>query len=306
MEGPPAVRRRAARGLDDLAVASRVPHPLGAFVVYSPDVMASLRPDLNDGLEIGIVLDGWQERQWQDYTATFGPGDVWFGGVLEPHAWRFAVPGASVSLEFLPSFLGDDPLGGLPWLSFFTVPVVQRPRTTDAHMRREVLAIGEEIRRETEERPHGWVAALKVSLLRLLVVTGRDWSPPEGYADADQVLPRDLQRLRPALEALQADLTARLGVETAAAACGLSVAHFNRLFRRILGTTFSEFALRARVAAAAEYLLRTDLTTSDIAARVGFSDHSHLHRMFLRYYRCTPRHYRLRRGVPLEEGDPAG
>jgi AraC-like DNA-binding protein len=278
-------------------VAARVPAPLAAFLVT--DEWGGLEPrlDLHDGLEIGVVLSGAQERHWQGHVASFGPGDVWLGNVLEPHAWRFTHPGLVAALDFAPEFLGPDLPGERPWLTPFSVPPALRPQVTTAAMRREVLTIGEEFRSEIEARGRGWVSAVKIGVMRLVLALTREWTPPEGFADASQGLPRDLKRVLPALEALRARPEARLTPAEAALTCGLSVTQFNRVFRSSMGTSFSEFALRSRVSAAAKQLLATDLTLEDIAERTGFSDHSHLHRMFVRYYHCTPRHYRVLRGV---------
>jgi AraC-like DNA-binding protein len=277
-------------------IAHPVPRPLDTHIVVS-ERPGPLMPDLNEGLEIGVILHGTQERHWQDFVGTFGPGDVWFCKPLEPHAWRFVTEtGVSVSLVFAMEFLGEEVLGDMPWLTLFSVPVVHRPRVTDATMRRMVLAVGEEMRREIEERPHAWMAALRVCLLRFLLTVGRDWAPPDGFADRSGALPRNMKRIMPALDALRDSAAVRPTLREAAAACGLSAAQFNRVFRKTMGTSFSEFALRSRVSAAARYLLTTDLTTETIAEHTGFADHSHLHRMFVRHYRCTPRQYRLRRG----------
>ncbi len=282
---------------DEATVAHPLPRPVNTHVTISEAPMA-LRPDLNEGLEVGIVLAGTQERQWQDHSCLLSVGDAWLCSMLEPHAWRsIEDQGVSVSLVFAPEFLGEEVVGDLPWLTLFTVPVAQRPRVANAAVRRTVLAIGEEMRQEIEEQRRGWMTALRVCLLRLLLTIGRDWEPPKRHADRSQALPRSLRNIMPVLHAVQADATTRLSVPEAARACGLSAAQFSRIFRSLMGTSFGEFVLRSRVSAAARYLLTTELTTESIAAQTGFADHSHLHRVFVRYYRCTPRQYRLHAGL---------
>jgi AraC-like DNA-binding protein len=285
-----------------VTVAHPLPRPLNTHVTVSDAPMA-LRPDLNEGLEVGIVLAGSQERQWQDYSCLLGTGDAWLCNMLEPHAWRpTGRRGTSVSLVFAPEFLGEEVVGDLPWLTLFTVPVAQRPRVAGAAMRRAVLAIGEEMRQEIEEQRRGWMTALRVCLLRLLLIIGRDWELPSERGDCSQARPRSLRSIMPVLHAVQADVTARLSVPEAAHVCGLSVAQFNRIFRSFMGTSFGEFVLRSRVSAAARYLLSTELTTESIAAQTGFADHSHLHRVFVRYYHCTPRQFRLHAGLVGSRG----
>jgi AraC-like DNA-binding protein len=290
---PPTAATLAVGGL----VAARMPEPLVVLLVTHEWGRPEPRPDLHDGLEVGVVLSGEQERHWQDRVTTLGPGDIWLVNTLEPHAWRFTRPGLVVVLEFAPAFLGPALPGEMPWLAPFSVPPAQRPEVIGAAMRRDTLAIAEEFRQEIEARGRGWVSAVKINLMRLLLLLTREWKPPEGRIGAGQGLSHEVQRVMPALDALRARPEARLALAEVAAACGLSATQFNRVFRAAMGTSFREFALRSRVSAAARQLLETDLTTEGIAERTGFTDHSHLHRMFVRYYQCTPRQYRLLRGI---------
>jgi len=78
----------------------------------------------------------------------------------------------------------------------------------------------------------------------------------------------------------------------AAKACGLSRDCFIRSFRSLMGVSFRQFAVRHRLSKAAEQLLKTDLPIKAIAHEWGFTDASHLHRLFTQHYGCTPQAYR--------------
>jgi AraC-like DNA-binding protein len=96
-----------------------------------------------------------------------------------------------------------------------------------------------------------------------------------------------------------AHIEGKLGerIETAdlAAVAGLSECHFTRAFRQSHGMPPHRYVMSRRIAVGAGLIERTDLALADIALSVGFSDHSHFTRIFVRMTGETPRSYRRRR-----------
>jgi len=73
--------------------------------------------------------------------------------------------------------------------------------------------------------------------------------------------------------------------------CGLiqrSAAHFSRSFKRTFGESPHSFVVRRRVELAAEHMLTTDASLSDIALRCGFTDQAHLCKHFRQATGQTP------------------
>ncbi|MDJ0655783.1 MAG: AraC family transcriptional regulator [Xanthomonadales bacterium] len=71
----------------------------------------------------------------------------------------------------------------------------------------------------------------------------------------------------------------------------------SRTFRRKLaaeGTSFRELRCQVREALATEYLKNTDLTTAEIAERIGFSDSANFRSAFKRWRKLTPTEYRAK------------
>lgn len=77
-----------------------------------------------------------------------------------------------------------------------------------------------------------------------------------------------------------------------AALVGLSVFHFSRRFRADLGKPPYAYVLHRRLDHAMRQLSRQDLPLKTIAAECGFSDQSHMTRLFKRTLNLTPREYR--------------
>ena len=73
---------------------------------------------------------------------------------------------------------------------------------------------------------------------------------------------------------------------------GVSVPHFNRLFRRILRLSPMEYVLSLRVQEAQRLLSTTRLPMSEISAAVGFYDQSHFTKRFRKVTGVTPLEYR--------------
>lgn len=275
-------------------------YPLGPDTPVYPTVRTHPRPsqlrvDLHEGIEVGVVLRGRQERHYPNWALDLTAGDAWLQPMWEPHAWRAAVADTeNVVLVFLPEFLGEERLGEFSWLSPFAAPPQHRPWVRDAALRAHTLALGRELAREISKQERGWLTALRFGLIRLLFVLCRNWSPPSASVDTSRASATDLSRIMPAVALIQERRPGSVTVGEAAAACGLSRSRFGAVFRQTMGTSFGQFSLRARLGYAAHRLLASDLTVEAIAQRAGFVDASHFHRTFVRHYGCTPRTYRER------------
>jgi AraC-like DNA-binding protein len=83
-----------------------------------------------------------------------------------------------------------------------------------------------------------------------------------------------------------------LQVITIAAAIGVSVGHLAHLFPVELRVTVKEYVTKVRIEVAKQLLYDREYTLDYIAEKVGFSDASHLSRVFLRYAGYRPGTYR--------------
>lgn len=280
--------------LFDLEVppAGRIEYPLHIGVWEAPET-GVLTMDVHQGMEIGFVLRGKMERHYEDFTFTASAGDIHVCSAWEPHGWRVAEPGTlSVVYIFLAEIMNDEAMRNVPWLSFFTAPPRQRPRTSSPQMRREIRALGEIVQREALDRPHGWMAAVRLFLFYLLLIINRHWQPRDARASLRPVPASNFARVMPAVTWVHESPERDVSLEKAAAMCGLHRSRFDSIFRQTMGVSFTQFRRRARLARVAYLLVTTDLPTEEIAEEAGFVDGSHLHRSFLRNYGCTPGEYR--------------
>jgi AraC family transcriptional regulator len=94
---------------------------------------------------------------------------------------------------------------------------------------------------------------------------------------------------------LAGDLTGATSLHEIARACGLSVGHFSRAFRRSMGLSPHAWLLQRRVEVAKAMLRRREESLSLIALACGFADQSHFTRVFTRRVGLSPGAWRKRR-----------
>ncbi len=290
--------RRARFGADSVRRAKLYDFSLSAATPFYADSNTFRREtpleiEVHAGIEVGVLLAGSEEHQLDDWACRVAPGDVWLTATWEPHGWRVAAPNTEdVIVIFLPEFLGEEQIGAHSWLDLFALPAKQRPRVTTRDMRRRVMELGLELRREVQGQRPGWESAVRLGLLSLLLALSREWRAPARSSSRSRARASSLPRIMPALSLVQSRPARRVTLAEAAEACGLSRAQFCLIFQDAVGMSFGRFCRRSRLGYAAELLLSTDLPMAAIAQRSGFADSSHMHRSFCRHHGCTPGKYR--------------
>jgi AraC-like DNA-binding protein len=101
---------------------------------------------------------------------------------------------------------------------------------------------------------------------------------------------------------LTGDLTGATSLSEIALACGLSVGHFSRAFRRSTGLAPHAWLLHIRVEAAKAMLRQREAQLSVIAMACGFADQSHFSRVFTRRVGSSPGAWRKYLSDRVEEG----
>jgi AraC-like DNA-binding protein len=88
--------------------------------------------------------------------------------------------------------------------------------------------------------------------------------------------------------------TEDLSLGQVAAAVHTSLFYFCKLFRKVTGTSFTEFVSRIRIEKAKNLLLNRNLRISEIAYAVGFQSLTHFNRVFKNVLGESPTDYRAR------------
>lgn len=107
------------------------------------------------------------------------------------------------------------------------------------------------------------------------------------------------RRIRRAVEMMHAHMDRDLPIEELAGAAYLSPFHFARLFKKLTGASPHAYLASLRVQRAQQLLAETDLSISELSARVGYSSPSHFSKAFRQSTGLTPRAFR----ASLVKGD---
>lgn len=93
---------------------------------------------------------------------------------------------------------------------------------------------------------------------------------------------------------LEANFDRPVVFETLAANYGMSTRTLARRFQKATGDNPSYYLQRIRIEAAKDLLRSSKISVSEVAFRVGYSNHSHFSRIFQRLEGCLPKEFRAR------------
>jgi len=252
--------------------------------------------DMHYGLELGVVVRGRMRRLWHTWETELQPGEMWFCGMWERHGWQALIPGCQhFVLVLLPQFLLHarfEEAANLDWMAPFAAPPRDRPRLAEP-ARREILALLRRLELHLSTSDPWRAVSLELLALQLLLTVIGHWTPrrqkrPSVPQPHIELVSRAVEIALNSRRALSGRDVARM--------LGVSPSSFARSFHALMGITFARFALRSRIAQAANQLTHTRDSVEQVAADWGFAHVRQFGRSFSRHYGLTPATYRERRG----------
>lgn len=248
--------------------------------------------DMHYELEVGIVLSGSIQRQYADMEMEIGPGQIWLSGFWEPHGIKInKVPTEIVMFSIKPEAITNLDLGSLlnfDWISPFFAKPKDRPQMKTKNSRRELLEVALRAKGVLNRDYKEQQIFERLIVLEILAFIQEDWD--RTCVDTDSAL-SSYSKINPALN-LVFHSRSLIPVEDAARSCGLNIKTFSRTFKRVMGTSFSKYALAYRIRCTADDLINTDTNIKDTVYKWGFTDESHFNKVFYRYFNCNPGRYR--------------
>lgn len=243
--------------------------------------------DMHYELEMGVILDGSMERYTRDSNRVLRAGEIWFTGVWEPHGFRCDGDCHRAVFVIWPPALTGFHLPEAPKMNLmqpFLLPQELRP-VVPHELRQEVITL---TRHHLSYGPNISPARKRLFTTDLLV-----WLFDRGLVQqsSDGTPKEQMIRIGPAIERVFS-YKRFITNEEAARLCGLSRDIFIRTFRKLMGVSFRLFAVRYRLSGAAAQLRQAELPVKAIAQEWGFTDESHLHRLFIKHYGRPPLAYR--------------
>lgn len=148
------------------------------------------------------------------------------------------------------------------------------------------------------------LAGLKLHLLELLFHLGSAVSTEASLPrEASSVRTHREARLQRALEYVSVHCHRTLPQPEVAKAVGMSTGRFRVFFKETTGWGFGDYLRDLRLERAARLLRESDDSVAEIAHRTGFSDQSHLQRLFKQKHQISPLAYRKHHDAWVEPGE---
>jgi AraC family transcriptional regulator, transcriptional activator of pobA len=259
---------------------------------------AALGSHAHDFLVLVYVEHGEGRMQVDERVWSLHAGDVLLvapGAVVTPSG-RPADPTTSIWTVFFPADLVDPdaPSSPLAWRAHpLLYPFTRggRPGGGRFHVPEDDRAgwLGElsALATELDERRDGFAEAARAHVTLLLVRIGRLGSDlPADLREHDEGL------LAAVFDALEARFREPITARDVAAAVGLSPGHVTTVVRRRTGRTVGQWVTERRLQEARRLLATTDLTVTEIAARVGYRDPGYFIRRFRAAHGRAPQEWR--------------
>ena len=114
----------------------------------------------------------------------------------------------------------------------------------------------------------------------------------KSHGPGTQLNPRHVRMIENAMQHIQLLSHEKLNIETLARQHGLSPTHFRKLFKEHYGQSPRTAHLNAKMRSACDCLICSDLTISEIADRLGFTNVHNFSRAFHNAIDCSPTTYR--------------
>lgn len=166
---------------------------------------------------------------------------------------------------------------------------------TDAHLKgdRKLNGLLEEFAAELATEKPGRAIIMRALVEHLLVHILRNYSTPRLSEELElsRVGLVD-RRIRRSVELMHTQLDQDLTLKELSAASYLSPFHFARLFKKLTGLSPHNYLASIRATRAQLLLAETDLSVTEIGARVGYLSGSHFTKAFRLATGATPREFR--------------
>ncbi len=155
-----------------------------------------------------------------------------------------------------------------------------------------VEEIFEACRRELKYRNYGYDIIVHNQICFLLVYLIRLWREKGFDTDAAVSHPLDTYSIRGITAYIDEHSDEQLKVEDLAEMCNMSYSCFAKNFRRYYGRSCKEYIEFIRISKASDLLLFTDFDLNYISQETGFSDSSHLIKIFKKWKGVTPKQFK--------------
>ena len=287
----------------------RAEHEIGTalpFKIYEWNQYGgSVFDHAHDYIQIWYVLKGEFMHSIQHHTYRMVKGNLF---VVPPHVVHRVDPilGQSIhiiGLEFLPQFVCEGYLSAGKGRAGFDAAYLEPFMEEVKDVVPKVAFSGEEDRKlshllqdmlhEFQSAKRYYEMMLRADLLKLMSLIIRESAKQSGKLEnEDERVETFRELMTSSIQYVNDHYAEELRLETICREFNISKSYFCQLFKRFTGKTYSDYLLEYRIHKAAELLLTTDMSVTEVGYGVGFNDRAYFSRAFKRLTGVTPSHYK--------------
>jgi AraC-like DNA-binding protein len=259
-----------------------------------------VRLNRHEFFEIMYIYNGRADIQVRDRVLAAKPGDLI---VIGPNLYHRVLhkPRADVrlvSMNFQPEIARSGKAAGEEefYLSPFLCQTPDFPHVISKarKLSRDVFDLMLKIHEELPARTLLNRMAVRTYLKLILFLLFKHYVNGFGSLEMLAGEQRNLQRLKPVFDLLEASFSQSINVQDAARACAMSSSHFMKFFKNTVGQTFGNYLSAFRIAKAQHMLMNKEVSIAEVSQQVGFCSQSYFGEVFRAMVGTTPRAYRER------------
>lgn len=244
--------------------------------------------------ELTLILSGSGKRYVGSKMNDFYPGDFVLLGSNLPHCWKSensktSKKPSSIVVQFKKEFLGED---------FFEKPEMVKILQLLKKSNSGIRFIGNstlfqyKMQELLQEQSSFKRVILLLDLLHLLSLSKKRELLEKQNSSSIIISTGEQQRLHVVMAYIVEHFTEEVSLKKAAAIANMTPPAFCKYFKRITRKTFIEAVTEYRVDYAAQQLINTAHSISQISFDSGFNDLSHFHKTFKATMQLSPLCYR--------------
>lgn len=242
-----------------------------------------------------LYLTGHDMIVWvNDKSYYIEKGDLFVVRPYETHAITALGRSHHLVIKFMPSILRYE--GQSQKELSYLLPFTETVSNFNRHIKKEKVSelgldkVFEDICEQYEKKGFGYELDVRSKILGLVLALIQNFNKENSVGGAD--LPqKNIFKIRSAAELVARDFLVT-DEKILAEKFQMSYGHFSRLFKLVMGMTFSDYVTSLRIDKARRYLLTTNKSITEIAFETGYSSASHFIQVFKRRFKKTPAKYK--------------
>jgi AraC-like DNA-binding protein/quercetin dioxygenase-like cupin family protein len=266
-------------------------------------------PNYHDFYEISCIFRGDAVFHAADHDVNVRAGSIVFIRAGTMHALEAdpRKPLLSASIYFLPELIlhtGSNPYENGYLLPFMSSDGGHPPILHQKDLGIFLWNIVLDMYQELDDAKDFHQLALKNRLCEILLASLRTMKRLD-MIPKEQAPQNRIERLSGVLDHIQHHYSEPLTLQRLAELAFMNPSYFCRYFKQVIGLSPISYLLRYRIDKAKELLLNSSLSITEVSSGAGFNSQSYFNRIFQRFTRMNPRHFRQQYAESVHEKQTA-